>query len=224
MSFGNELVKSLKIGVVSRGRTSGAGKNKGHRKNRDAGALGTSTTASIQTPVDANARPAELWGLIKPVSSTLNPIWSGNIAILLIGILLYLAFFRTPSTPSVLSHDVGCSRSLSLPQRLAAYEEMWRREESELWNWLEDRAGMDGIVFPTLQYRTPEPRASRRSSQLSAADERDLMARLRDEKFSDQEMDHALRTTRQQLDILERMMNNRKAQRTADSQPIQTEL
>lgn len=28
------------------------------------------------------------------------------------------------------------------PERVAAYEEMWRREESELWEWLEERVGM----------------------------------------------------------------------------------
>lgn len=230
MTFGNELVKSLKIGVVSRGRPNGAGKSKGRRKKGDVGALDTSATGSIKAAVDATAGQSESWGLLEPVrpilepvSTMLKPLWSGNIAILVLGILLYMAFFRTPSTPSGLRHDVGCP-ALSLPQRLAAYEEMWRREESELWNWLEDRVGMDGMVFPTLHYRTPEPHASRRSSQVNVANERELAAQLREEKVSDREMDHAIRTTRQRLDILEQMMNNRKAQPIADGRPIQTEL
>ncbi|KAJ5573590.1 uncharacterized protein N7459_008017 [Penicillium hispanicum] len=230
MAFGNELVKSLKMGVVPRGRTNGAGKVKGRRKKGDAGVLEASATASLKAAGDASTDQADSWGLfepvrpiLEPVSSMLKPLWSGNIAILLVGILLYMIFFRTPSTPSTLGHDMGY-HGLSLPQRLAAYEEMWRREESELWNWLEDRTGMDGMVFPTLQYRTPEPHASRRSSNVKAADERELAARLREERVSDREMGHAIRTTRQRLDILEQMMNNRKAQYNTDSEPVRTEL
>lgn len=82
---------------------------------------------------------------------------------------------------------------------------------------------MDGLVFPTL-HRTPEPRASRKSSSVNAADERELAARLREEKVSDHEMDHAIRTTRQRLDVLEEMMNNRNSQRLPDDKPIRSEL
>jgi hypothetical protein len=153
----------------------------------------------------------------------LKPLWSGNVVILIIGLLLYMVFFRTPSASSTLSRDAGLP-GLSLPQRLAAYDEMWRREESELWNWLEDRVGMDGMVFPTLHHRMPEAHPSRKSSRVNAADERDLIDRLREEKVSDREMDHAIRTTRQRLDILEEMMNKRKVQPSPDDEPVRTEL
>jgi hypothetical protein len=217
-TFGTELVKALKVGVVPRGRTNGAGKGKGRRKKGDAAsnddASGTSSKAAVDTP----SSKTESWGLLEPirgllepVTDILKPLWSGNIAFLFVGLLLYLAFFRSPST-SRLGHDVGFT-GLNLPQRLAAYEEMWRREESELWNWLEDRVGMDGMAFPVLHHRAPQAHASHRSTRVSPADERDLMARLREEQVSDREMDHAIRTTRQRLDILEQMMSNRKAER-----------
>lgn len=153
----------------------------------------------------------------------LKPLWSGNVVILIIGLLLYMVFFRTPSSSSTLSRDAGFS-GLSLPQRLAAYDEMWRREESELWNWLEDRVGMDGMVFPTLHHRMPEAHPSRKSSRVNAADERDLVDRLREEKVSEREMDHAIRTTRQRLDILEEIMNKRKVQPNPDDEPVRSEL
>jgi hypothetical protein len=30
-------------------------------------------------------------------------------------------------------------------ERMVAYEEVWRREESELWEWLEERVGRGGV-------------------------------------------------------------------------------
>ncbi|CAG8142310.1 unnamed protein product [Penicillium nalgiovense] len=216
-TFGNELVKALQVGVVPRGRANGAGRGKGKRKKGDSGRRESTAGASLKVAVDSNASKRESWGLFEPIrpllepfTSILSPLWSSNFAILIIGILFYMAFFRSTSPSSMASHEVGCGGH-SLPQRLAAYEEMWRREETELWNWLEDRVGMDGMVFPNV-YRSPEPHPSRRSSGGSTSDERELAARLRDEKISDREMDHALRTTRQRLDVLEEMMGKRRAQ------------
>ncbi|KAJ5271599.1 hypothetical protein N7524_004868 [Penicillium chrysogenum] len=216
-TFGNELVKALQVGVVPRGRANGAGRGKGKRKKGDSGRRESTAVASLKVAVDSNASKQESWGLFEPVrpllepfTSILSPLWNSNFAILIIGILFYMAFLRSPSPSSMVSHEVGCPGH-SLPQRLAAYEEMWRREETELWNWLEDRVGMDGMVFPNV-YRSPEPHPSRRSSGASTSDERELAARLREEKISDREMDHALRTTRQRLDVLEEMMGKRRAQ------------
>jgi hypothetical protein len=37
-------------------------------------------------------------------------------------------------------------------------------------------------------------------------------------------MDHAIRTTRQRLDVLEQMMSNRKAERMPAGEPVRSEL
>jgi hypothetical protein len=219
-AFGNDLIKALQVGVVPKGRTNGAGRGKGKRKKGDGSGRESTAAASLKVTVDSNVGKGDSWGLFEPVrpllepfTSILSPLWSGNVAILVIGILFYLAFFRSSAT-SIHAHDVGCTGH-GLPQRLAAYEEMWRREETELWNWLEDRVGMDGMVFPNV-YRSPEPHASRRSSRVSSSDEREFAARLREEKVSHSEMDHAIRTTRQRLDVLEEMMGKRTAQLEVD--------
>ncbi|KAJ5343244.1 uncharacterized protein N7506_003068 [Penicillium brevicompactum] len=225
-TFGNELVKALQAAVVPRGRATAA-RGKGRRKKGDPAGRESTTAASSKVATDSTAGKGDSWGLFEPVrpilepfTSILSPLWSGNVALLLIGILLYMAFFRSPSSSS-LAHQGGCAGH-GLPQRLAAYEEMWRREETELWNWIEDRVGMDGMVFPNA-YRSPEPHPSRRSSGSSAANERELASRLREEKVSDREMDHAIRTTRQRLDVLEEMMSKRKVQWDAD-EPVKSEL
>ncbi|CAL5871892.1 uncharacterized protein PFLUO_LOCUS6146 [Penicillium psychrofluorescens] len=230
-TFGNELVKALKMGVVPpRGRAA-TGRTKGRRKKGDAAAREASAGTSLKAAGDANAGQAQSWGLLEPVrpilepfASLFKPLWSGNIAILVIGVLLYMVFFRSPSGSSMLSHDVGCPGH-NLPQRLAAYEEMWRREESELWTWLEDRVGMDGMVFPNVAtHRSSGSSSSRRSSRFNSADERELNARLREERVSDREMDHAIRTTRQRLDVLEEMVSKNKERLAVDEETIRPEL
>lgn len=222
-------MKALKSGVVPRGRAA-PGRTKGRRKKGHATAREASVVGSLKTATDTNAGHGESWGplepirpILEPLTSMLKPLWSGNVIILVVGLMLYMMFFRTPSTPSLLSRDAGCP-GLSLPQRLAAYDEMWRREESELWNWLEDRAGMDGMVFPNMHHRMPETHLGPRSARVNAADERDLLTRLREEKVSDREMDHAIRTTRQRLETLEGMMNKRKTYPESGDRPSQAEL
>jgi hypothetical protein len=119
-----------------------------------------------------------------------------------------MLFFRGPSRQPGLSPDLA----FSMPQRLAAYEEMWRKEETELWNWLEDRVGMDGIPVPTVN-RQFESRLPRKGRKLQTA-ERELRDSLTEDTLSDREMGHAIRTTRERLDTLERILSKRRTQPT----------
>ncbi|RJE18106.1 GRAM domain protein [Aspergillus sclerotialis] len=227
-TFGNELVKSLKAAIAPRGRVNGAmrpnGKGKGRRKKGSAANQDGSPTAKAATT--AGADQAGSWGIFEPlrgilgpVSTIAAPLWNTNVAVLIICILVFMLFFRSPSPPSILSHDIGCP-GYTLPQRLAAYEEMWRREESELWTWLEDRVGMDGMVFPTAG----KPLESRQKPNRKLQSQRALAEKLSDGKMSDREMDYAIRTTRERLDTLEEILKNRKAQWTVADDSIQREL
>lgn len=159
-----------------------------------------------------------LHGVLGPVATAAMPLWSTNVAVLVTCILLFMTFFRSPSPPSMLSHDIGCP-GYTLPQRLAAYEEMWRREESELWTWLEDRVGMNGMVFPTAD-TPPGPR----TGQIKYRGARELAENLRENKMSDREMDHAIRTTRERLNTLEEMLKKQKAQWAVPEEAVQHEL
>jgi len=77
------------------------------------------------------------------------------------------------------------------PHKLAAYEEMWRREESGLWNWLEDRVGLDAIGDDV---------AGKESRQLLS---RNVMAaKVSNEQMSDREVDEAIRVTEEKLSAL----------------------
>ncbi|KAE8423291.1 hypothetical protein BDV36DRAFT_243248 [Aspergillus pseudocaelatus] len=227
-TFGSDLISALRAAVAPRARAASkaGGKGKGRRKKGDV-ANEEAAAAAAKAASDAAKQQAQTWGplepirgVLEPIAGVLKPLWNGNLAILVIGILLFLIFFRTPSQPSILSHDIGCP-GYSLPQRLAAYEEMWRREESELWSWLEDRVGMDGMVFPTVD-RSGEARAHERARKVQSG--RDFINKLDEDKMSVREMDHAIRTTREKLDTLEKILTNRKMQAKAGEDTLHSEL
>lgn len=210
------MINAIKGALAPRPRTSGGkagGKGKGKRKKADPAAQEASPAAATVT--DVATGKTESWGileplhgLLEPVTGMLKPLLNGNAAILIIGILLIMVFFRGPSRPTVSSHDIGCP-GYTLPQRLAAYEEMWRREESELWSWLEDRVGLDGAVFPTVS-RPPMSPLRQKTQQLRS--EGGLSSKMGEDKMSDREMDAAIRTTRERLDALEEILKKRKTQ------------
>lgn len=83
-------------------------------------------------------------------------------------------------------------------QRAVAYEELWRREESELWDWLEDRVGLDGMYAPKVDDR---------QKVLSA---REMGRRLESEGMRGREVDDAIRITEERLGALKAAVEREK--------------
>ncbi|KAL4870590.1 hypothetical protein BDV12DRAFT_165862 [Aspergillus spectabilis] len=216
-TFGNDLIATLKTAVAPRRATGARNGAKGKARRKKSDFVGEEAAAPDSKSVtDSSAQKAGSWGIFEPLhgllgpfASILKPMWNGSTAVLVIGILLFMLLFRGPSRPVT---DTGYPGS-TVPQRLAAYEEMWRKEESELWNWLEDRVGMDKMAIPKVS-RQSEPRISR--SNRRPQNERDLRDSLEEETLSDREMDHAIRSTRERLDTLERILTKRRSQSPAE--------
>lgn len=80
------------------------------------------------------------------------------------------------------------------PDRVAAYEEIWRREESELWDWLDDRIGMDRL----------------RDVGNMRAEKQHVDERLRDERMETREVEAALRVTEEKLRVLKHTLEKKK--------------
>lgn len=80
---------------------------------------------------------------------------------------------------------------------------------------------MDGMAFPTVD-RSGEARAHERARRVQSG--RDFINKLDEDKMSVREMDHAIRTTRDKLDTLEKILTNRKMQATAGEDTIHSEL
>ena len=214
MSYGNDLVKALKAAVSSRPRAATAG-SKGLKsgKRRKKGPASSTTSPKSQEL----KRDEESWGLLEPLRGTFGPLvdvfrpFSGTIAVATIIVLLCIIGFRRPVRgPTGELGNFGYSGSA----RLAAYEEMWRKEESELWSWLEDRVGIDGLAFRDDSEqkakkgsgRTTKAKARERQKVLGS---RDVEARLREERMSEREMRDAIRVTQDRLEVLKGVMERK---------------
>jgi len=154
-TYANDLVRCLRAGLSTRPRagTSGSRVKKGRKRKSEGDDL---KTASASTASNSASKPSD-WGLFEPVHGILGPITDILGPLLtkesLIGFLVFLliiSWFRN-SRLRAPSSGVGSYSTGLTPQRMAAYEEMWRSEESALWDWLEERVGMSeggGMAFP----------------------------------------------------------------------------
>ncbi|PGG98735.1 hypothetical protein GX51_06666 [Blastomyces parvus] len=226
-SFGNDLVKALKVGVAprSRGTTPPKGAGKGVKgKRKGASATELDVAASRKAASESGRPQAEDWGMLEPLRGLLGPIvnifkpfWSGNVAAGVIAIVLVMVWFRSPPPSRLGPSGVG-SPLLSIPERIVAYEELWQREESELWNWLEERVGMDGLAYPVVNPfpssdkgdKADRSRTERQRQKQRLMSEKELEARLRNEKMTKREMENAISMTQQRLEMLKAVVKRKR--------------
>ncbi|KAK6008467.1 hypothetical protein QM012_000370 [Aureobasidium pullulans] len=198
-----DLVAALTAGVATKATTRGAprGKGKGRRRT-DAGVPAESenvAVASKKVPEEAN------WGLfepirgpLEPVVSIFQPLFSAQIIITILALLLAWTWLF-PSR----SRSVGVGFAIDSPGRLAAYEELWRREESELWDWLEDRVGLSNGI--------PVDGASQeRSDRQKVLGTKQMGRRLRNHDLEEKQVEDAIRVTEERLSTLKAAVKKKK--------------
>lgn len=132
--------------------------------------------------------------MLGPILDILKPLLTGNVVYGLLVGLLVAAWFGVgfPSN--------GSQRAVNMygyPDRLAAYEEMWRREESELWDWLEERVGLERLNEGRMPTRKP-------------IEARTVEEKVREERMDEREIQEAIRVTEEKLNVLKGVMNNKK--------------
>ncbi|KAK4100312.1 hypothetical protein N658DRAFT_497540 [Parathielavia hyrcaniae] len=207
-----ELFAALKAAVSSRAR-SGSGPNGAAGRGKKRGRKGKSALASGPAS-DAEGVPHHVsakqgWGLLEPVrpllapvADTIQPILTGNVVYgLLVGLLVasWFGFGARQGGAPLYTHDPAYA---SAPQRLAAYDEMWRREESDLWRWIEERAGLE-----RLGGADPPPPLGRKRS----VDPRTVEERLGEEKMDERELREAIRVTEEHLEVLKAVVEKQGA-------------
>ncbi|KAH6634536.1 hypothetical protein B0J18DRAFT_416502 [Chaetomium sp. MPI-SDFR-AT-0129] len=200
-----DLFASLKAAVSSRVRastlngTAGKGGKKRSRKHKSA--LTSNPTSDVEGTAKASSK--QNWGLfeparpiLSPVVDIIGPILTGNVVYgLLVGLLVASWFgFGTRQGAPRYTHDPAYANA---PQRLAAYDEMWRREESDLWNWIEERAGLERLG-------TDPPLGRKRS-----VDPRTVEEKLREERMDERELKEAIRVTEEHLEVLKSVIGKK---------------
>jgi hypothetical protein len=152
------------------------------------------------------------WGLLEPLHDILGPIidifkplLSGNMVYGLLVGLLVAAWFGWGRG----SAGLGSGKDMGFfgtPDRIAAYEEIWRREESELWEWLEDRVGMDRLHTTHLGHM----------ADMKAEEAKSIEEKLRDERVSQREIETAIKVTEEKLKALKGVVEKGKKSKKAN--------
>jgi hypothetical protein len=208
-------VKALKAAVSRpRGATVGSKSAKAGKKRRKGAA--SPVPATVAEP----PKKEEDWGMfdflrggLNQVVSIFQPAANGPVAISVILILLFLLWFRGSSRPS--TGSVGYME-YSSANRIAAYDEMWRREESELWDWLEARAGLNGLAMGD-EAGSAVSKDSKKDSKVKLKQRqkilggKDVEAKLNEERMSEREMEDAIRVTQERLHVLKDVVERRRS-------------
>ena len=222
-TYCNDLVKALKTGVTSRPRAGTNGsklKSKGKRRKGDADPART-TPADVKA-VATGAQPKDSsWGIFEPLHGVLGPVVdifspmiSSNMVIGFLLFIILINWFRAPRS-SVSNNGLAY---IPTAQKIAAYEEIWRKEENDLWDWLEERVGMQGLSYPDSTDREAVAQARRQREQNLR--NKGLRSKLEDMKMSEREVDHAIKVTEQKLEVLKRAIQEKKGVQEEVTPPL----
>lgn len=216
-TYANDLMKAMKAGVGSRARA-GTGGSKLKKGKRRKGEGDTEREPLAATKASKNSAPKQddSWGLLEPLHGILGPVVdpissliSPNMVIGFLVFLLIISWFCGPRARHA-SNQVGFA-TMSSPQRMAAYEEIWRAEESELWKWLEDRLGMADASYPPASgYKSPAQIRVQRSRHLQS---QGYKAKIAEEAMGEREVDHAIKVTEEKLEALKAAVQKKKREK-----------
>ncbi len=200
-------MRALKAGILSRSRagtTNSKLKVKGRRKRTG---LDSPKQPEVEEMIESRSRGQDspwslmeqLHGILGPVVDIFSSIINKNMVIGFLTLLL-LTTWLWGSTPSS-KGPVGI-RGLATPERIAAYEEIWRREESSLWDWLEERIGMEGIAYPTSGGKDHEVLQNARKHREQSLKHRDADPIIMDETMDEREFADAIKGMEERLGAL----------------------
>jgi hypothetical protein len=196
----------LKGVVSSRARATTLTSTAKGKKKKAKGKLNQVSKDPLRGPADSTSPKAQDWGLFEPLHGILGPIFdilqpvmTGNVVYgLLVGLLVATWFgfgFNGQHRGVGYGRDAAFS---GYPERAVAYEEIWRREESDLWDWLDERVGLHRMNegATPIRKRATEPRT--------------MEERLREERMSGREVEEAIKVTEEKLGVLKSVMDRRK--------------
>ncbi|RDA83118.1 hypothetical protein CP532_0881 [Ophiocordyceps camponoti-leonardi (nom. inval.)] len=193
VQYCKDLFAALRAATSARprhGAAAGHGPGKARKKAKKSKALqaadgGAEKSSGSKATKRSDWGPLEpVRGLMEPCMELVGPVLTGNVMYgLLVGLLVAM-WFGYGSTPTKSTGPYG-GDMLYGHGRLAMYEDMWRREESELWEWLDERAGLD---------RLNSDKAEKRRHNLEE--------KLREGQMDEREMKEAIRVTEEKLQVL----------------------
>ena len=150
--------------------------------------------------------PAPNWGpmepvrpIFEPVVDIVKPLFTGNVVYGVLVGLLVATWFGFGFNPAGRRSPSGFGSEMSRwgPDRIAAYEEMWRREDTELWDWLEERVGLDRLNVDKAIHR-------KKAMQPRTAEQK-----IKEANVEDREIEEAIRVTEEKLKVLKEVVGKK---------------
>lgn len=183
------MTAALKAAVATKAVAKGPLKKGKRRSKKDA--VDADITSAQPVPVMPEQKRSD-WGMLEPLHAILQPllallrpfIKSEVIIAVLFALLLYT--WLVPPRGNAIGYPA------TRPDRIAAYNEMWQREESELWDWLEDRIGLNNLYAPSTE----------RKDRQRVLASRGMAKKLESERMSDRQIDDAIKITEERLGAL----------------------
>lgn len=178
--YGKDIVRFFTAQVTARaGKTpKAAGKIKGRKKRSAADMAHDTKTGSKSTLASKDGRSG--LGLLGPIGDILGPLITPVTGLIVLVAVMTVLWLRAGSSVS------GASVRFDREQHMTAYEDMWRKEENQLWAWLESRLELDEITPPL---RGPA---------------RPAASRLEGDHTTNKQVEEAIRVTEERLEALKR--------------------
>ncbi|KAK6336163.1 hypothetical protein TWF696_001728 [Orbilia brochopaga] len=205
ISYTKDLLNALRR-EFAKGKAAAAGK--GRRKRREGRDVGPATAIDNAAPAPAAATAVQKWGVLAPVMEPITALvgeFGAGILVTLVLVLFAMSVSRAIFGDGAYGRGHGGLRKTERE----ILQEMWLREEAGLWEWLEDRAGVDAVLGFDERVSA---RYGKEAGRMREAMRVQSDGRL-DERMVERQVDEAIRVSEERLGVLKRVNEEKKMKR-----------
>ncbi|RPB26113.1 hypothetical protein L211DRAFT_695249 [Terfezia boudieri ATCC MYA-4762] len=242
ITYGKDLTAALKRELEKyaaaskpRGKGGAKGGKKGKGGGKGAQASSAANSAAAQKAArekvarEKEERENAAWGVLLPLKPVLGPLVEmapgGGMGLLIgVGVLLVIICALTGKLPFFGKRTAAGDRSPTgrylrpgmPPGRYGSYpdwEQSWYAEEQGLWDWLEDRVGLNTANMGGVPRNTQEERRTNAWNKLSKIERNQVLNMIGEVGgMGEREVEEAMKVMEKRLEILRVIVIERKAQ------------
>ena len=213
----------------AKGGKKGKGSGKGAQASSAANSVAAQKAAREKAAREKEERENAAWGVFLPLKPVLGPVVEmvpgGGMGLLIgVGVLLVIICASTGKLPffgkKTTARDrnpLGRYSRLGIPPgRYGSYsdwEQSWYAEEQGLWDWLEDRVGLNAANTGGVPSNTQEERRAKAWNKLSKIERNQMLNKIEEVRgMEEREVEEAVKVMEKRLEILRAIVNERKTQ------------
>ncbi|KAI9793673.1 MAG: hypothetical protein M1816_007568 [Peltula sp. TS41687] len=223
-TYSKDLMNALRSAISSKAAASGSGvKGRIRRRKKEIAEISAQAGGkpAPDVTISYGTRPRQglqHWGVFEPIRKPLSPVLdiltpliTQNMALGFIVFWLLLSSLRPNRDPYWRGGAAAPGYpGLATPERLAAYEEIWRKEENGLWEWLDERVGVERFASARKNGQSVDTKQQQQQQRIKYGSGAELEAKVAEEAMSERQIEEAIRVTQETLDELKRIVKGRK--------------